>query len=85
MENKHADEAVAAIILNANRHRGETPTMRMLLAEIAELAYALEGEHEHSPDIELAQIGGIAINWIRHIYAARRKRIHPSITMPIQD
>jgi len=43
----------------------------MLLEEVAELAAALEGKHEHSPEIELVQIGGIAANWLRLQAAGR--------------
>ena len=35
-----------------------------LLEEIAELAQALEGKHDHSPEYELRQIASIALNWL---------------------
>ena len=82
---KSIDEAVAAVVLNANKYRDKHPTLRTLLAELAELAYALEGEHQHTPEQELVQIGGIAINWLRRIYAAKRERKHPSNMKPMQD
>lgn len=44
--------------LNAER-------MRVLVEEVEELAGALVGNHEHPPELELIQIGGIVINWLR--------------------
>ena len=35
-----------------------------LMAEVGELADALHGKHEHSPDWELEQIAAIALNWL---------------------
>jgi len=40
---------------------------RMLMEEVAELTLALEGKHEHTPDLELTEIAGICINWIEKI------------------
>lgn len=36
-----------------------------LCAEVGELADAIKGKHEHSPQVELIQIAGICINWLR--------------------
>lgn len=65
------DQATMAIIKNAAENEDKKPTLRTLLGEVSELAYALEGEHEHSPTLELIQIGGIALNWVRRIYRAK--------------
>jgi hypothetical protein len=43
----------------------EPPSVPMLAREIGELSNALAGKHEHPPEYELAQIAGIAINWLR--------------------
>lgn len=37
-----------------------------LTEEVGELAQSLAGEHSHSPALELIQIGGIVVNWLRH-------------------
>lgn len=37
-----------------------------LLEEIWELGWALLGLHKDPPELELAQIAGIVINWRRH-------------------
>lgn len=70
-EDNCMDDATRNVIENANAHRNKHPTLRTLLAEIAELAYALDGEHQHTPEEELIQIGGIAINWLRRMYTAQ--------------
>jgi NTP pyrophosphatase (non-canonical NTP hydrolase) len=36
-----------------------------LLSEVGELADALKGKHEHPKEVELIQIAGICINWLR--------------------
>lgn len=36
-----------------------------LNAEFEELAMALAGAHEHTPELELKEIASIAINWLR--------------------
>ena len=59
------DKAALAIVHNANQHRDKNPALPMLLEEIAEYVYARDGNHEHPPDYELIQIGGIAINLLR--------------------
>ena len=56
---------------NATSHQEKHPTLRTLLAEVAELAYALDGEHKHPPEYELVQIGGIVVNWLERIYQAK--------------
>jgi uncharacterized protein YejL (UPF0352 family) len=53
--------AVALVEDNAYRFRDKMPT---LMAEVAELARALEGKHEHSPALELVEIGGIVLNML---------------------
>lgn len=39
--------------------------MDALLEEVEELRDALAGNHEHPPQLELLQIGGIVFNWLR--------------------
>jgi hypothetical protein len=56
---------------NANNNQHKHPSLRTLLAEVAELSYALDGEHEHPPEYELIQIGGIVVNWLDRIYRAK--------------
>lgn len=65
------DKATRDIIKNAAEHEHKHPTLRTLLAEVSELAYALDGEHKHSPESELVQIGGIVLNWLRRMYRAK--------------
>jgi hypothetical protein len=48
---------------NAFQNRGRNCDLATLLAEVAELAYAGVGRHEHEPSIELVQIAGICVNW----------------------
>lgn len=38
-----------------------------LVEEIGELGEALKGEHIHPPELELTQIGAIAIGFLRHL------------------
>ena len=52
---------------NADSHAEIEPTMGMLREEVEELAASLYGRHEHAPGHELAQIAGIAINWLRRL------------------
>jgi len=35
-----------------------------LVEEVGELASALAGRHEHTPEFELRQIAAIALNWL---------------------
>ena len=35
-----------------------------LVEEVGELAQSLVGEHEHEPELELAQIASICVNWL---------------------
>lgn len=72
-------EPLAAVMTLANRHYCEgtwrdQPDARWLagmVEEVGELASALEGRHEHEPDMELRQIASIALNWL----ARRRVRV----------
>lgn len=58
-------EAIELITRNAEQHEEKAPTLGTLLAEVAELARSLEGKHEHPPELELIQIGGIAANILK--------------------
>ena len=49
---------------NHRRDKDDNYWYRMLAEEFAELTLALEGKHEHCPDLELMQIAGICINWL---------------------
>ena len=61
-------EAVETIIANARHHGAKLPSFAMLLEEVNELALALEGNHEHPPEYELTQIGGIVLNWLQRLF-----------------
>ena len=67
------DIVLKDIARNARENEHKYPTLRTLLSEISELAYALDGEHEHPPELELVEIGGIVVNWLRRIYQAKGK------------
>jgi len=58
------NQALDAVRDNAMAHQANNTKLRTILAEVAELAYALDGEHEHTPEIELVQIAGICVNWL---------------------
>lgn len=40
--------------------------LHSLMEEVLELALALVGKHEHTPELELKQIASIAIGWLRY-------------------
>jgi len=61
------NQIVNHIVINAGDNEDKNTTLPTLLAEVAELAYALEGRHEHPPEHELIQIAGICINWLRRL------------------
>jgi hypothetical protein len=72
MSNTDIDRTtVGAIVHNANTHsvsaygKSDLQFLRMLLEEVGELAEALDGAHEHPAEVELVQIAGIALNWLR--------------------
>ena len=46
------------------RAEPESRWLAGLMAEVGELADAMHGKHEHSPDWELEQIAAIALNWL---------------------
>ena len=43
---------------------GDDRWLQGLVEEVGELASALAGRHEHSPEYELRQIAAISINWL---------------------
>lgn len=63
-------EADLRIVHNRQQHnmiwrdRPDSYWLARLVEEVGELAAALEGRHEHTPELELEQIGGIVINWL---------------------
>jgi uncharacterized protein YejL (UPF0352 family) len=59
------EQAVALVTDNAYAHQDRTPTLGMLMEEIAEYVRATEGKHEDPPVLELIQIGGIVVNLLR--------------------
>jgi len=73
--------ALESAIDNADCHTDVGPTLVMLREEVDELAEALSGTHEHQPEYELAQIAGIAINWLRNIGIAPppRRDLHAEL------
>jgi hypothetical protein len=48
------------------RDKPEAYWLARLVEEIGELASALVGHHEHSPDYELRQIAAICMNWLEY-------------------
>ena len=46
------------------RELPETFWLARLVEEVGELAASTVNDHEHTPDVELAQIAGICINWL---------------------
>ena len=58
------DDVLLLVRKNAMAHQNNNTKLRTILAEVAELAYALDGEHEHPPELELTQIAGICVNWL---------------------
>jgi len=52
----------------------KTPDKDTLLEEVAELILSLKGKHEDPPELELVEIGGIAINLLRRLF--RREDIN---------
>lgn len=81
MTNQRTDQDVDVVIrcisFNAEQHRrkwdavgiGDIHTadhrLVVLLRELGELSNSIYGKHEHPPQLELIQIAGIAINWLR--------------------
>lgn len=57
-------EAAQLVLQNAAIYQHKNPTLGTLLEEVAELARALEGKHEHPPELELVEIGGIVLNML---------------------
>ena len=71
------DKALEKIREYANRYRRTAPHWRdkdqgywfqRLMQECGELGGALAGDHEGPPEHEIAQIGSIAVNWLRTFY-----------------
>jgi len=62
-----------AVIDNANKFlhkmrdnpRPDERKFLTLLGEIGELADSIKGKHHHPKEVELIQIAGICINWLR--------------------
>lgn len=78
MTTQQTDQVVIdSVLLNANNHRrkwdeiglGDISTsdhrLVVMLREIGELSNSIYGKHKHPPQLELIQIAGIAINWLR--------------------
>lgn len=59
------EEAAEIVKSNAERYQSRYPSVSTLLKEIAEYAAAMEGRQEHSPVLELVQIGGIILNMLK--------------------
>ncbi len=58
------EPSVVFIVNNARAYEDKSPDLAMLLEEVAELAAALSGRHEHDAFTELVQIAGICLNWM---------------------
>lgn len=46
------------------REKPESYWFARMVEEVGELAGALKGTHEHTPDWELSQIAAICLNWL---------------------
>lgn len=66
------DAALALVRENAITHQDKNTKLRTILGEVAELAYALDNQHEHTPKYELVQIAGICVNWITRLQEAQQ-------------
>jgi len=69
---KNTDTVINCIIANANQHAykwdkniSDDHKLVVLLRELGELSNSLYEKHEHPPELELIQISGICINWLR--------------------
>ena len=65
----HVAIAMRKVYDNAQNHMGQHPDFAMLAQEVLELSLALCNRHEHPPEWELVQIGGIVVNWLADIEA----------------
>ena len=63
------DDLIDIIDWNSARaiRLGKNASLRTLLEEVAELAAALDGKHEHPPELELVQIAGICLTWLKRM------------------
>jgi|GEM_PF-3594764 len=58
------EQALSLVRKNAVSNQHRNTKLRTIIAEVGELAYALDGKHEHPPELELVQIAGICVNWL---------------------
>lgn len=72
MGSKPKKHIVEALVRNAEKHEARWTKgpnhpgyMFSLVEELGELATALQGKHEHPPELELLQLGGLIINWLQ--------------------
>ena len=69
MNNDEAfDKALSDVRSNAMENAFKHPKFTTLLEEFAELVLSLRGKHDHPPELELTQMGGIIINLLSQIY-----------------
>lgn len=68
----HLAIVMRTVYENAKRHANyqPRPDFSMLAQEVLELSLSLRGRHEHPPEWELVQIGGVVLNWLADIEAA---------------
>jgi hypothetical protein len=60
---------------NTWRDKPESYWLAGLMEEVGELAGALVGQHEHSPESELIQIASICENWLRFREELKRSEV----------
>jgi len=60
-------DAIQRVAINARANAYRRPAFSTLLEEFAELVLSLRGKHDDPPQLELEQIGGIAINMLWQI------------------
>ena len=73
----HVAVAMRKVYQNAQDHINyrPPPDFAMLAQEMLELSLSLRGRHEHPPEYELVQMGGIILNWLANIEAAESGKV----------
>lgn len=61
-------KALRDVKSNAEENAFKHPKFTTLLEEFAELVLSLRAKHDHPPELELVQMGGIIINLLSQTY-----------------
>ncbi len=70
------NEAVADIEKNARDNAHKRPAVTKLIEEFSELILAFRGKHKDPPELEITQIGGIAINILWQLKAGKVEHVN---------